>query len=228
MTNYRRIWEQHYTACLLPGIEIHHVDGNHKNNLIENLLPVTPEEHFFIHTKNGDYGAASLISNRAVLPIDEVIRIRKLAGKIGGTNSRDNQLGFFAMSAAEKTLRSQKVGCYTRDNKLGIHRINADPVLSKQNSSYAGKQSYLQSAGFHARPYQLESVGDTFWWYNPNNNCRVRRRESPGDSWIQSMGVVNAPINKTTFKHTYWWHDNLGNRKRSSTCPGPTWKQGMK
>lgn len=228
MKHYRKIWQEHYNASLLPGIEIHHIDGNHFNNDPSNLLAVTPEEHYQIHLENGDYGAASLISNRANLPIEEVIKVRQQAGKIGGANSRDNNLGFFSMSEEEKHRRSSKAGRFTRDNKLGIHAINANPILSKQNSSNAGKISYAKKAGFHARPYQQESVGGTRWWQNSITGKKIRATECPGDEWINTMGSTSRKGKPNNRAGIPWWNDGNGNRVRSHEAPGPNWKRGMK
>lgn len=228
MTHYRKVWEEHHCASLLPGIEIHHIDGDHNNSNPDNLLAVTPEEHYYIHLNNGDYGAASLISNRAKIPLEEVIEIRKQAGKISGSNSRDNNLGFFAMSAEDKFIRSSKAGKYTRDNKLGIHRINADSELAKQNSSNAGKISYAKKAGFHARPYQQESVGGTKWWQNTVTGDRIRSNESPGEEWINTMGTTARKGKSNNRAGIPWWNDGSGNRVRSIEPPGPNWKKGMK
>ena len=62
--NYRKIWEKYYQACLLPGIHIHHIDGNHSNNDIKNLKPVTVQEHFNIHYQQGDYFECYLLSTQ--------------------------------------------------------------------------------------------------------------------------------------------------------------------
>jgi hypothetical protein len=86
-----------------------------------------------------------------------------------------------------RTAVSSKVGKYTRDNKLGIHAINADPELAKQNSSNAGKESFKKKAGFHARPYQKESVGGTSWWTNIITGKRKRSTECPGAEYIKGM-----------------------------------------
>jgi hypothetical protein len=64
---HRRIYEDYHKVSLLPGIEIHHIDGNHQNNNIENLLAVTPEEHYNIHYQQGDYAAALLITGRVLV-----------------------------------------------------------------------------------------------------------------------------------------------------------------
>ena len=228
MTHYRKVWQQHHNASLLPGIEIHHIDGDHNNSHPDNLLAVTPEEHYYLHLQNGDYGAASLISNRASLPLAEVIEVRKQAGKIGGTNSRDNNLGFFAMSKEDKSKRSSKAGKYTRDNKLGIHAINADPELARQNSANAGSAAYAKKAGIHARQYQAESVGGTAWWRNTVTGKRKRSAECPGEDWTQSMGDTARKGKENGRKGIPWWNDGNGNKVRAELPPGDNWKRGMK
>jgi hypothetical protein len=59
--NYRKIWEEHNQACLLPNIHLHHIDGNRQNNDPSNLIPVTIEEHYEIHLKQGDFRACSIL-----------------------------------------------------------------------------------------------------------------------------------------------------------------------
>ena len=61
----RRIWIKKFG--LVPydenniSYEIHHMDGNNKNDSIENLKCVSIEEHFQIHMKQEDWGAVALI-----------------------------------------------------------------------------------------------------------------------------------------------------------------------
>ena len=51
--------------------EIHHVDGNHNNNNIDNLKLVTIEEHYNIHYAQGDYGACLIMSKRMGISPEE-------------------------------------------------------------------------------------------------------------------------------------------------------------
>ena len=46
---YQRVWER--AGKTIPkGWHIHHLDGDRKNNNIDNLVCVTPEMHFAIHS----------------------------------------------------------------------------------------------------------------------------------------------------------------------------------
>lgn len=80
-TSYRKIWEKTYG--LIPkdidgrSYEIHHIDGNHKNNSIENLKCLTIKEHYDEHYKNGDYGACVMIAKRMRLPHDYISNIQR-------------------------------------------------------------------------------------------------------------------------------------------------------
>jgi hypothetical protein len=48
---HRWIYEQYYNVCLLPYIDIHHKNGDTKDNRIENLIPITRSGHTIHHNK---------------------------------------------------------------------------------------------------------------------------------------------------------------------------------
>ena len=79
-TNYRKIWEQTHGKIPKDGnnrsFEIHHADGNHKNNELSNLLCVPIEEHYRLHYENKDYGACVMIAKRMGLPVDYISKIQ--------------------------------------------------------------------------------------------------------------------------------------------------------
>ena len=80
---HRKIWEEHYGPIPRDrdgrSYEIHHVDGNHKNNDVNNLLCVTIEEHYKIHYEQGDYAACMIMFDRMKVSPQEKSRIAKLA-----------------------------------------------------------------------------------------------------------------------------------------------------
>lgn len=80
---HRKVWEEHHGAIPRDNTgrsyEIHHVDGNHNNNNINNLLCVTIEEHYRIHYDQGDYAACMIMFNRMKVAPEEKSRIARLA-----------------------------------------------------------------------------------------------------------------------------------------------------
>lgn len=67
--DHRKIYER-LNGPIPLGYEIHHIDGNHKNNDPKNLKAVTMQEHYDIHYQQGDWHAAHLIGIRLKLPAD--------------------------------------------------------------------------------------------------------------------------------------------------------------
>lgn len=54
--NYKRIcFEEHGKRCIVCGedkiVEVHHADENHKNDSIENLIPLCPTHHQYWHSR---------------------------------------------------------------------------------------------------------------------------------------------------------------------------------
>lgn len=66
--NYRRLWEDHFGPIPVDeegfSYEIHHIDGSHHNNDIDNLKLVSIREHLDIHLSQEDWFAAALIAKR--------------------------------------------------------------------------------------------------------------------------------------------------------------------
>lgn len=68
MTNYRKLWEKHYGAIPKDengvSYDIHHIDGNRKNNSLSNLKALSIKEHYEVHYRQGDWSSALLLSKR--------------------------------------------------------------------------------------------------------------------------------------------------------------------
>jgi hypothetical protein len=227
MTHYRKVWQQHHNASLLPGIEIHHIDGNHDNNEPNNLLAVSTQEHLDIHLSQKNWGAVQAIRIRMELTKENRQQIKEMAS-LHQKELLENNKHNWQLSTKDREDVSRKSGEYTRDNKLGIHAINADPILAKKNALNGGNASFAKKAGWHSRPYQPESVGGTNWWQNTLTGKRKRSKESPGEEWTQSMGKVNKPEAPSAVKGLPWWNDGNGNKVRAELPPGDNWKRGMK
>ena len=125
---HRIIYEKHYNCCLLPFIEIHHIDGNSKNNAIENLKPVTVLEHYEIHLAQNDKAAAALIGVRANISIEVRSQLcREQAVKNNALGRCGFSLGH-ASSAGKKG--GIKGGAYAKQNRTGIFALT--PEQNKQ------------------------------------------------------------------------------------------------
>ena len=48
---HRLVYEEYYKCCLLPWIDIHHIDNNPKNNIPTNLQPILNPDHTRLHHK---------------------------------------------------------------------------------------------------------------------------------------------------------------------------------
>jgi hypothetical protein len=93
MTIYRRIYEQHF-GPIPKGHHIHHKDGNHSNNHIDNLQCVTAQEHFRLHYDQKDYGAcwAMLRTGHIILSEEERSEISSNQMKYQWDNNREKML----------------------------------------------------------------------------------------------------------------------------------------
>lgn len=76
MSIYRKIYENHFGKIPKDEngrtYEIHHIDGNRKNNSIDNLKAVSIQEHYDIHYKQGNYSACIRILDRMNLSVEEI------------------------------------------------------------------------------------------------------------------------------------------------------------
>lgn len=125
---HRKIYEDHYQICLLPYIEIHHIDGNHNNNAIDNLQPVTSLEHYEIHKAQGDKAAAALIATRAGISYEERAQLNREQA-LKNTASGISGFGLGHASSAGR-IGGKKGGAYAKENKTGIFALS--PEQNKQ------------------------------------------------------------------------------------------------
>lgn len=65
---YRKIYKEHYGEIPKDedgrSYDIHHIDGDHTNNHPSNLIALSIKEHYELHKKQGDWGAAARIYSR--------------------------------------------------------------------------------------------------------------------------------------------------------------------
>ena len=95
MNIYRKIYQTFYGPIPKDengrSYDIHHIDGNRKNNNIFNLVALSIQDHFNIHYYQGDWAACARISQRMSLDI-EITRL--LLSEASKRNAKENKLYF--------------------------------------------------------------------------------------------------------------------------------------
>lgn len=85
MTIYRRIYEKHFGPIPRDeqgrSYEIHHIDGNRKNNNISNLKCLSIQEHYDVHFLQEDWGACFKISKRMDITPEDLSKLASLHNK---------------------------------------------------------------------------------------------------------------------------------------------------
>lgn len=76
MANYRRIWEKYNGPIPKDeqgrSYDIHHIDGDHNNNDISNLIALSRRDHYETHKKQGDWAACLILSETLDLTKEEI------------------------------------------------------------------------------------------------------------------------------------------------------------
>lgn len=134
---HRRIYEDYYNVRLPADIEIHHIDGNHDNNDISNLIPVTIQEHFEIHKSQGDYAAAFRISQRMEISKEEKSKLASLAAIKANT---EGKCGFILGHASMAgRIGGKKGGQYAKENRTGIFALTPEQNKQRHFNSVVSK-----------------------------------------------------------------------------------------
>lgn len=143
MSIYRKIYEQHYGSIPKDGdgrsYDIHHINGNHSDNRIENLKAVTIEEHYQIHYDQGDWHAALLIGNKMKKSPETISELSKR------TNAKRVKDGTHNFLGPENNLRNVKNGVHPFiGDKNPVHKKIKDgthPFLSGDYQKKINKKS---------------------------------------------------------------------------------------
>ena len=125
---YRKIYENHHGPIPKDAEgrshEIHHKDGNNKNNHPDNLVALSIQEHYDIHYAQGDYGACLFISqyrlNHTSEELSELARRNANKRVANGTNP-------FLGGAVQRRANKQRIENGTHnflDRKAQKERAN--------------------------------------------------------------------------------------------------------
>jgi hypothetical protein len=153
--NYRKLYERHYQASLLEGIDIHHIDSNHANNDPTNLQAVTLEEHYNIHKSQNDFYACFMIAQRMKIKPKDWIEMARANGKRSAKQNMERGVGLTVWAKNNPELAKEmqsKAGAIggkkTVDEKIGIHALSKEE--KQKIASKGGKKSSELGLGFKA------------------------------------------------------------------------------
>lgn len=254
--NYRKIYENVHGSIPLDQhgqkYEIHHIDGNHNNNVIENLLCVTIDEHYAIHHAQNDWGACyaiklrmnntpeeltELASNREKEKVKNGIHIFQNVELKNATNRRrlaDGTHNILTLNTDRvKNGTHHFLGSNIQKNKYlrGEH-----PTQILLSCIYCRVTSSLHSFGRlhgdncdcnpNSKRYKMNTVFSRIRWWN-NGIEEQQSKICPGVKWILGPLTKKSTYTPPSPKGKKRWNNGT-EEKLSDQCPGPGWVHGGK
>ena len=181
--SYRKIWEEAFGPIPLDEsgrtFEIHHINGDHYDNRLENLLCVSIDEHYAIHLEQGDMQAAAAIAQRMMRSIEEQSELNRLCGLEASRLKR----GIHGLSPDQRLANSIKGG----EGHRGYKWYN-DGVVEVQAAQSPGPNWSLGRTCTTCG-YEAGTKMGGFW---NNGSINVRAATCPGDGWIRGRLLTDV------------------------------------
>lgn len=197
---YRKKWEKAYGPIPKDekgrSYEIHHIDGNRKNNDLSNLQCLSLQEHYELHLSQGDYAAAFRIAQRMTISIEEKSKLMSLSNK---KRIEQGNHPFIDKKIRAKVLQTIKSRIAAGTHNLQKHNRKAE-WQEKANKSYAERHNRSEVVKKGWIKYKLE---------NPQHN--------------RTIAGSQAGAAKT--RNTKWFHKLDGSHLRTSK-DDPRLKEG--
>ena len=177
---YRKIWEK--VNGPIPkepngrSYDIHHIDGCHENNNIDNLMCITRQEHYDIHYAQGDFKACQLLAIRLKYTPEKLSEIASLAAKKA---IKEGRHPFQRKSYANPFAKRKDGSSIASDRvKLGLNSKNTHPQFNHTVYTFKHKQSnqIIQTTYYDFRTKMEINAG--------NLSQLILGRRKSVDGWI--------------------------------------------
>ncbi len=138
MKSYRKIWIDAYGPITKDSngrsYEIHHINGDHSDNRLENLTLVTIEEHYQIHFNQGDWGACQAIAKRMKLSSEENSKLCSILNQKRVEDGTHNFIG-------NSFLKGKKGKDHPRFGISPWNKGNSEAMSGNKNPFFGKKHS---------------------------------------------------------------------------------------
>jgi hypothetical protein len=133
MDDYRKIWRDANGPIPIDefgrSYEIHHIDGNRNNNELSNLICVSIEDHYKIHSEQKDYLSALIIASRMNVSPQEKSKLARLSMLI---KKADGSLSDACKKASEtKKRRGTSVEAGKKSFQTKIDKGTVESIYKK-------------------------------------------------------------------------------------------------
>lgn len=188
--NYRKIWI-HFNGPIPKdengrSYEIHHIDGNRKNNHISNLKCLSIQEHYDIHKSQGDGYACLRIAAKMKKSPEELSEIARKACIDSWSDPEHRAL----RTAINKEISSRKE--IKQKRSVNAKELWNDPVFrAKQETTRKNPEHRKMLSEIQKKPETLEkrkkseilmntnekrSVASKLLWENPKRKSEAAER----------------------------------------------------
>lgn len=228
-SDWRKVYINHYGPIPTDKngrkYDIHHIDGNRKNNHPFNLKAVTIEEHYDIHYAQGDYGACLRIAarmNKSHEELSELARQSCLKRIKNGTHPwlGDNNPGKRKVKDGTHHFLRQNGGS-EKSRQIQLERIKngthplVNTDLQKQRVE-AGTHNFLNSDFQRETQLKLLKNG-THHFLNPEKQKEYARKRVENGTCSLLGGEIGGEASRERVKNgTHNFLNKEDARKRAN------------
>jgi hypothetical protein len=214
-TNYRKIWE-HFNGPIPKdeqgrSYEIHHIDGNHSNNHIDNLQCVSIQEHYDIHFSQNDTYACLRISQKLKMTQQE---ISDFATKLN--NERWSDPEYYArMLEINNTPEIRKLRSNNLKRQWDDPEFRDNMVAIRNSPEYLEERSKISSKVWsNTAKREALSKKHKETWSDPKKRQEQSERRK---KYFQTAPVFHCSCCNRDIKGQHNWNQHLNSKQHQNS-----------